>query len=198
MILGGNDVDAEIAGGIGLVELLDVGRTRCRHHCFALEVVDRVQLAGFLRNEPAGREVVGVGEGDLLLTLDIIGGRAALEIDGAVRQQRNARRRGDRIELHFELVELQLLLHRIDDAITDVHGEADRLLVVVEIGKRNRRIAIADGDGAGFLDVLQRSGELLRHGGACAQSAGQGNGHHFSDVWIIFHLSLLLSELSND
>ncbi len=98
---------------------------------------------------------------DLLLALGVVGGRTAFEVDGAVGDQRNAGRRRHRIELDLELVELELLLHGIDDLVADVHRVADRLLVVVEIGERNRQIAIAERDRAGFLDILQRPRELL-------------------------------------
>ena len=132
MILGRHDVDAEIAGGVGLGELLDVGGAGRRDHRLALEIVDRVDLAGLLRDEAARGQEVGVGEGDLLLAVGIVGGRAAFEVDGAVGQQRNTRRGGDRIELDLELVELELLLYRVDDPVADVDREADRLLVLVE------------------------------------------------------------------
>jgi hypothetical protein len=46
----------------------------------------------------------------------------------------------------------------------NVYRKADRLLAVVEIGERNRRVAVTDRDDAGFLDFLQRAGEFLRIG----------------------------------
>ena len=128
---------------------------------------------------------MGVGEGDLLLALGVVGGRAAFEIDGAVGHQRNAGRRRHRIELDLELVELELLLHGIDDLAADVHGVADRLLVVIEIGEGDRRIAEAERDGAGILDVLQRSGEFLRHRRRSAQRAGQQT----ADNMTVFHVT---------
>src|SRR3954471_4653754 len=44
--------------------------------------------------------------GDLVRAFDIVGGRTAFEIDGAVGKQRDAGRRRPRVELDLELVEL--------------------------------------------------------------------------------------------
>ena len=142
-----------------------------------------LMLARLLGDVAAGGQEVGVGEGDLLLALGIVGGRAAFEVDGAVGHQRNAGRRGHRIELDLELVELELLLHGVDDLVADVHREADRLLVVVEIGERDRGIAEAERDGAGVLDVLQRAGQLLGAGLA----DDEGRGERKADVTEMFH-----------
>ena len=68
------------------------------------------------------------------------------------------------VRFDLELVELELLLHGVDDFVTDVHRKPDRLLVVVQIGKWNRRVAIAKGDRAGFLDFPQRPRELFGAG----------------------------------
>src|SRR6185437_16610470 len=70
-------------------------------------------------------------------------------------------RGGDRNELDLELVELEFLLYGIDDPVADVDCKADRLRIVVQIGKRNRRVAVAYGDRARFLDVLQRPRQFL-------------------------------------
>ncbi len=173
MILGRDDVDAQPAREVGLGQLLDVGGAGGRDHRLALEVVDRVDLVRLLRHVAAGSEEVGVGEGNLLLALGIVGGRAAFEVDGAVGHQRDTGRRGHRVELDLELVELELLLHGIDDLVADVHGVADGLLVVVEIGERDRGIAVAERDRAGVLDVLQRAGQLLGLSLARAERGGE-------------------------
>ena len=112
MILGGQDVEVEPLLRADLGDLLDVGGARRRHDGLALEIVDGLQVGGLLRHEAVGGDEMGDGEGDLLLPLEIVGGRAAFEIDGAVGHQRDARGRGDRIELGVELVELELALHR--------------------------------------------------------------------------------------
>ena len=143
----------------------------------ALEIVDLVDVARLLGDVAAGGEEVGVGEPHLLLALGVVGGGAALQIDGAVGHQRNAGGRRDRVELHLELGELQLLLHGVDDLGADVHGEADGLLLVVEVGEGNRRFPEADGDGARLLDLLQRAAVLgIDRLGASQGPRGQERG----------------------
>ena len=92
MFLGRNDVDVEIAGDVGFGELLDIGGAGGRGYRFALEIVDRVEPAGLLRDETGCRQEVGVGEGHLLQTFGVVGGRSTFEVDGTVGQQGNAGR----------------------------------------------------------------------------------------------------------
>ena len=54
------------------------------------KIVDRVEVARLLGHEAACGQEMRVGEGDLLLPLGIVGGRAALDIDGSVGHQRDA------------------------------------------------------------------------------------------------------------
>src|SRR5207245_897079 len=82
------------------------------------------------------------------------------------------------IEFHRELVELELLLHGIDDPGTDVDRKADRLLVVIEIGERDRGVAVADVDGAGLLDLFQRAGELFGAGWSGREQSGERKADH--------------------
>src|SRR2546430_15849061 len=89
------------------------------------------------------------------------------------------------MELDVELVELELLFHGVDDLVTDVHGEADRLLVVVEIREWNRRVAMAERNRAGLLDVLQCPSELLGARLPRAERGGEPKAHHTK----IFHCS---------
>ncbi|MNC91792.1 hypothetical protein D3C83_81080 [compost metagenome] len=76
---------------------------------------------------------MGDGEPDLLLTFQIVGGRTAFQIDGAVGHQRNAGGGGDRIELDVDFGHLQLGLHGVDDAQAQVDRVTDRLLLVVVV-----------------------------------------------------------------
>ncbi|GAA0006169.1 hypothetical protein BRDID11002_61730 [Bradyrhizobium diazoefficiens] len=92
-------------------------------------------------------------------------------------------RRGHRIELDLELVELEFLLHGVDDLVADVHREPDRLLVVVQIGERDGGVAEAQRDGTGVLDVLQRAGQLLGPGLA----DDEGRGEREPDVTEMLH-----------
>src|SRR6266705_2494984 len=80
-----------------------------------------------------------------------------LEIDGAVGHQRNARRRGDRIQLHQEVGHLQLRLDRVDDLAAEVDRVAEGRLLVVEVRKGDRRVAMAERDHARLLDLLERA-----------------------------------------
>src|SRR5262249_29313765 len=90
-------------------------------------------------------------------------------------------------EFDLELVKLELLLHGIHDAKADVDREAYRFLVIVEIGKRDGRVAIADDDGAALLDLLECPGELL-----CIGLRGtEGGGHHQAHHRQALHSSLL-------
>jgi hypothetical protein len=129
---------------------------------------------------------MGVGERDLFQPVGVVGGRSAFEVDGAVGQQRDTGRRRHRIELDRELVELELRLHSADDRQADIDRKADRFLVVVQIGERDRRVAVADGDGAGFLDFLQRPRQLFGVGLRGAECGGD----HEADHTQMFHSSL--------
>ena len=137
-----------------------------------------LQVGRLLRDEAVGGDEMGDGEGDLLLPLEIVGGRAAFQIDRAVRHQRDARGGGHRVELDLELVELELLLHRIDDLVAQVHRVADDLLLVVVIGERHRRLAMPDGDRAGILDLLQRPCQFLRDGRLGGEAQRCNRGHY--------------------
>jgi hypothetical protein len=118
---------------------------------------------------------VGRTERHLLLALDRIRRRAALHVDGSVLHQRNAVGRGDRLQVDLEIGQLEVGLDRIDDLHAQVHRIADGLLLVVEVGERDRRLTVTDRDGAGLLDLLQRAGEFLRLGGQGDAGDDRGN-----------------------
>ncbi len=141
-VLGIHHGDAERTGSVGLVELRDVGRARDRDDGLALEVVDLIELQRLLGHEAACREEMRVGEGHLLLTIGVVGRRAAFEIDGAVRHQRNAAGRGDDALIDLELVQLELGLDLIDDLHADVDCVADDLLLVVDVAEGHGTVAI--------------------------------------------------------
>ena len=136
-----------------------------------------------------GRHEVGVGERHLLLALDVVGRRAALEVDRAVRHQRNAVADVTGLQVDLEVRHLELGLDRVDDLHADVHRVADDLLLVVVVRERDRRLAMADRDRAGVLDLLQRAGEFLRLRPVSANSApGQRRQARFGKQ---LHASLL-------
>jgi hypothetical protein len=91
----------------------------------------------------------------LLLTLDRVGRGAALDVDGAVGEERNARGGGDRPQLDLQLRHFLGGLDRVDDPHAEIHRVADRLLLVVEVRKRHRDVAMTDGEGARGSDLLQ-------------------------------------------
>src|SRR5262249_36418682 len=124
--------------------------------------VDRLQVRRLLRHEAVRGDEMRDGERDLLLALEIVGGRAAFEVDGAVGYQRDARGGGDRVELGFKVRELEVFLHTIDDPGAEIHGLTYDLLLVIVIRKRDRGLAVAERDSAGVLDLLERAGEVLR------------------------------------
>ena len=95
-------------------------------------------------------------EGDVLLARRVVGGRAALEVDGAVLHQRDAVLRGHRLVLDVELGHAELLLDVGDDPLADVVVKAGVLAVAERVGQRARRLAHAHRDGAAVLDLLQR------------------------------------------
>src|SRR5262245_49484810 len=119
---------------------------------------------------------MGNGEGNLLLPLEIVGRRAALKIGSAVCQKRNAGGGGYWLQLDLEFAELEVLLHRIDDLVAEVHGVADDLLLVVIVGERNRGFTVADRDRAGILDLLKCA--VLCCGGAGEQADGRNGCKH--------------------
>jgi hypothetical protein len=116
---------------------------------------------------------MGDGEGDLLLPFEVIRGRAAFQIDRAVRNQRDAGGRGDRVELGLERGKLERILHPIDDAGAQIHSIAHDLLLVVVIGKRHRGLAVPERDRARILDLLERARELLRERWAPGQDSSR-------------------------
>src|SRR6185369_4926473 len=75
---------------------------------------------------------------------------------------------------HLDAGEFELLLDRAHDAHADVDRVADRLLLVVVVGERDRRVAMADGDGAGLLDLVE--GAFLGQRGRREKRAGERRG----------------------
>ncbi len=162
--------------GVQLGDLLDVGRAGRRHDGLAFKIVERFEVSRLFRHEAIGGHEVGDRERDLFLPLEVVGGRAALKVDRAVCHQRNAGGRGDGLQLDLEFAELEVRLHRVDDLVAEVHRIADDLLLVVIVGERKRRFAMADRDRAGILDFFERT--LLRGGGAGEQADGRNSHDH--------------------
>ena len=173
MILGGQDIEIQAQSRIGLGNLLQIGGAGCRDDRLTLEAVDVGDARALLADIAARRQVVGRREGDLLLAIGIIGRRSALKIDGPIGDERNAGCRGHRIELNLQVRHFQFILDFVDDEHADILGVAHDLLFVVVVGERNGSIAVANRDLPGFLDLLERAGELLGHGSPTDHRAGQ-------------------------
>ena len=169
-------LDAEIALGIDLGELVQIDRARHCRDRLALEIVDRFDVRGLLGRKARRAEEMRVGEGNLLLAIRIVCRRRTVQVERTVHHQRDAVRRGHRDVIDRDVGHAELLLYGVDDLEADIHGEADRLLVAIEIAEGHRGFLIAQRDLFGFLDLLKRAREIF--GGRCAgkTSDSQENG----------------------
>ncbi|MCY1553714.1 hypothetical protein D9M68_902250 [compost metagenome] len=111
------------------------------------------------------------------MAVEVVGGVAAFQVDGAVGQQRNARGRRRRVVAHLQLGQLQRRLYVLGDFLADFHCVADRLLVAVQVGERDRGLGMAEGNHAGFLDLVQPARACGVSGGGAAEQGG-GDGDH--------------------
>src|SRR3970282_1572011 len=103
VVLRRGDVHAQIPFGVLFSRPLDVGGAGGRDDGLAFEIVERFDVRLFLRDVAVGGHEVRSGEPYLLLALEVVGGRTAFEVDGAVRHQRDARGGGHRIALCVDL-----------------------------------------------------------------------------------------------
>ena len=97
---------------------------------------------------------------DLALALGVVAGRAALEIDRAVLDQRDPVLRRHRHEADGQRRQLELGLDRVEHLEHQVVRIADHLLLVVVVRERHRRLAVAEADRAGLGDPLERVRDL--------------------------------------
>ena len=164
MFLGRGDVDAEVARDIGLGELLDIGGADVDATVLPLRSsIEPILLDFFDTNRVAVRKWV-------LVKATCFRRSALLVVEPHSRSMVPLASNGIRVD-DVTGLNSAVSLSSFSSAFTaatmvtaDVDRKADRLLVVIEIGERNRQVAVTDRDGAGFLDVLQRAGELLRIG----------------------------------
>ncbi|MNF64937.1 hypothetical protein D3C84_466830 [compost metagenome] len=177
MVLGRDDVHAHLLVGVHALEQAFGGGAGGGHHVLALEVGEVGDARG-LPGQQAGAHLEDAHrEIHLLLALDVVGGGAALQVDGAVLHQRDARLRGHQVVAHLQLGQRQLLLDRLDRLELQVMGETHRLLrAVAEIGEGDGGVAVAEDDGAGFLDLLQGAGQFFGQRRGAEQGGGQGDG----------------------
>ena len=180
MVLRAGDLDAEL---LLLVQLAQesLGRgPRGDHRVLSRQVGDILDAAVLARQQPRPDDEDGVGERDLLLPLEIVRGRAALDVDGAVLHQRNAVLRRHRLPLDVELGQAQLLLQVGGDALRHLGVEADVLAFAEGVRQRAGRAAHAHDHGARVLDLLEGVGLRVRRSGDGQQGGDQKGLLHLS------------------
>ncbi len=161
MVFGRDHGDAEMARGVGLVQLHDVGGAGGRHDGAAFPVIDCAEVGRPSWTQTGWRSGNGVGERDLPLALDVVGGRPAFEVNHSVGHEQNARDRHYRVHFSFQIRQLQLCLHGIDHLHADVGRIIHRPLLAVEAGERNGRVAHSQRDRADFLDLVECASPVL-------------------------------------
>jgi hypothetical protein len=123
----------------------------------ALQILDLSDARPLLGQDAVAGDEHGGEEIDLALTDQGVGRGGAVDVGGAVDEERDARRADDRDVLDVELVELQLLL----DALDDLQAEVDRVALRRAVRPNERegwRVGIvADRDDAALLDLLARA-----------------------------------------
>jgi len=145
-----------------------------RHHGLAVPVGQALDARVGLHQEArAGVEVVD-RKRHLLGAVAVVGGAAALQVDGAVLQQRDAVGRGHGLALYLQVGAAGRLLDLVDDALADVDAEARRLGLVVEVGKGDRRFAVGQRDAAAGLHLVQRRLRPAGRAGHAGQAGQQG------------------------
>src|SRR5262249_49741667 len=146
LVLGVEEADAEAELRVELLDDLLVAGALVDGDAPALQVLDLANARTLLHQDAVAGDEGRRQEIDLTLTREVVGGGRADHVDGAVEQQRNARRRDERLEFHLELFELQLGLHAVDDLEAEIDRVALRLAVLADEGERRRILVVADGD----------------------------------------------------
>ncbi|MNT30956.1 hypothetical protein D3C72_1667740 [compost metagenome] len=123
-------------------------------------------------------------KGHVLAARGVVGGGAALQVDGAVGDQRDAVLRSDRHQRDLQVGLVQLLLHRLDHGVGEFHREPDRLVGAVQVAEGHRRLAVGERDLAGLGDLGERVGSLR---GRCSEEDRGSQGRHQNGE---FHSSL--------
>jgi hypothetical protein len=107
VVLGGDDVHAHLLVGVHRLDDALGGGAGGGHDVLAFQVgevfVGRLAILVFL-DQQAGADFEDVdGEVDLLGAFGVVGGGAALEVDGAVLDQRDTGLRGDQVVLDLQV-----------------------------------------------------------------------------------------------
>jgi hypothetical protein len=184
VVLAEHDVHAQVLLAVVLAHDQRVGGAGGAGHGLLGQVGVVLDLRGLLHQQArAGIEVVD-GEGHVLAARGVVGGGAALQVDRAVGDQRNAVLRGDGHQRDLQVGLVQLLLHRVDHGVGELHREPDRLVGAVQVAEGHGRLAVGERDLAGLGDLGQRVGRLR---GRCGEEHRGGQGSHQDGE---FHSSL--------
>jgi hypothetical protein len=111
-----------------------------------------------------------------------IGGGATFQIGLAAGNGFNPVTGGDWQIIHFQLGQFQFPLDRINQFQAQIHRVANRLLVIVQIRKRQRRIAVCQRYALAAANIVQRVGRRLcwqqqRHTGQTGDEGDPWFGH---------------------
>ena len=160
VILRGNHtgIDAFLAE---ILQQRDRGRAGGGRNVLVIQILEGLDAGILLHGSSNAHSKVRGAEVDELLALLRIRGGAALNVIGAVQEQRNAVAGGNRLPLDRQLA-ADLLFNSGGDVLADFVAVADRLALGVEVGERNGRVAVADREDAGILRLLQ--GAVERRG----------------------------------
>ncbi|MPM82922.1 hypothetical protein SDC9_129984 [bioreactor metagenome] len=164
MVLGQDDVEIQPLVGAVLAHDLQVGGARGDGHGLALQIGVVLHMRTLFHQQArAGVEVVD-GERHFLAARGVVGGGAALQIDGAVGEQRNAVLRRHGLPVHLQVGPVHGLLHGLGDGCGHLHGDT-HALAAVQIAEGHGRFAIRERDGATVAHLGQ--GVRMRGTHAC-------------------------------
>ncbi|MNH11913.1 hypothetical protein D3C79_714420 [compost metagenome] len=204
MVLGRDDVHLHLLVGVhGLEDALGSG-TGGGDHVLAGQVREVLvlgvfRLAVFCLGQQAGTDFEDTDrEGDLLLALDVVGGRTTFDVNGAVLYQRDTGLGGDEVVFDLQVRLVQVLFQGLDDCQLDVMGVTDGFARSVgDVGERNGSVAVPQGNGARLVDLFQGAGQFGSEGWRTDQSGRNsgaqqmGNDTHQNFLDVVFFMEPL-------
>ncbi|MNY18960.1 hypothetical protein D3C86_1523690 [compost metagenome] len=161
MVLGADDVGAQLLLVVHLAQQALGRRASGGHHVLALQVGPVLDAAILLHHDAGADDEDAGRERDLLLAFQVIGRGTALDVDRAVLQQRDPVLRGNRNFLNLQVRQLQLVLHGFHDLHIDIVGIAHLAHAAKVVVERNRGIPHTQRNNTRVLDLLQRARQRL-------------------------------------